>query len=872
MAILNNSAIQALSVAQSVSGTVVSVETEHLVDGIPTIGARDVLTTVVLDGFDAVVTKEAHGLTEELLAASDLLVVTADQTFAWSQVEYVDADTIKLLNYPLDVSEITGLALDTADETPELIKETVGTVTGTVIELDGAVDDGLACSALKDGEIVQYLTTTGETRNEYGTAIYDAETNTLNQIGSAVAITGTKIEVDPIFITTPPPVVAPPVVPAAAAMAFNPEATLILDAGVLQQVAMNDQVLAGQALGNDLVRAGINHGLRGTVATAEQIAVATRLLTLSRAVSNPGDLIIVTRTGGVSVHYTVGFTQANIQALTRAAALRGDVVFTGEQLLATLEATSGTFEGFLEQICHTFALRTVTPAPSALAARIRLGARVGGAFLAAGINAGFVALGLIEAIPNNVVWRQGRMQLVNRIAETDEDRNGWGSKIYYSPLNLDNPALAQVTLARFDTAPGNSQNIPYRIVDAQGNVPFVDLSQPSNVPFRYDPTRLESQRAVIAGRPVDIFMCAPAENPDGGLVARLRGNPNPTRALIYEAMLATVQAAGNGGLPLTRANEGPLPSTPAQLPRMFYLNWKSSTARRVGGIGHYLAWDRVLGWVLGSALNTEQVELDGEVGWYLDPNQRLGYKYLYLGSALPVTARGVTFCIPGHRLLTNMGTPMAYSDYRRDDEYEWGLSLLAETSTRYPIKPDGVFNPWIHQYLNPGTAHCVRGASGTMNGFTQPFAGKYEIGLCGGYRTYVKHSSGDTTMVYGGDNLSATAGGNNNCSFVGVNMQNINLPAGIANLGGLNTIRVEAMPPSIGMSRTRKDRFIGSRFDHYVYTASTGFLFHQQFADFAANLARHNNANPGNLAVEDEENFGPIRRRIVKQFGFTGTC
>lgn len=483
--------------------------------------------------------------------------------------------------------------------------------------------------------------------SEFGYGVYDATNNKIIRLNDdSVAGDKTKVGAELFFTSTPPTTV----VMAATAQARIFEQTTVV---------MSSNQILWASLRDSIDRNFIN-ALQNQVSTIT-VNQATSLHNL-RNVLSANDLLVVRRSGNTLVVLARAHTAEQLAAIAAAEVALGNTVIPAANVLSAAEAAAAAdlaaartataatevvpavVQAGLSSRLASFAPRTAAALArfAPIAGSICRGAARGSNILVGGL----FYIEFVSSAPNNINYRQGRLQLINTPTDTDSERLGIGSTIYFTPLNINPVVAAQVTIGnRFA---GLRELLPYRIVDMQGNVPKLDITQGSNIPFAYDRTKLESQTSFIPGRPFDIFMSSPRVNPDNGVQARIDANGNGPLTTILNNY--TRNAPIVSGSFLGRFNDGPIPSNPSQLPHMFFMNWKSNTARRVAGVGHYLVMDDQLGWCLGTKTTEERVRIDNLPGYFQIGAECGHHKYIYLGSAIPVTADGKCICVKGCRL------------------------------------------------------------------------------------------------------------------------------------------------------------------------------------------------------------------------------
>lgn len=873
-----SAATQNLSINQTVSASDVSYSEIEILDSTDVYMeiqseqmASDDFGQATLSNGILTLVKINHGVTTDLLNSGYIVTIIGnDISQDMNAVTVVDGNTLQVTGYTGDVAQI----VDFYQHLSSNQSQTVSVVATSVIDSSMITFDGT--SVLQDGQKVTFLIQ--QATPILGEGIFDASSNSIVNLDSGYSLDAGSKNVQ---VVSTPTVVLPN--PAAAAMS----ATVILDNGVIRALNIRDMnASAAIAVDMDLMTAaGNRQGLaRFLQAGRDQVArtSADAIYTLAtQPVADGGILVVKQHSGNVAFHFAGSNTPAQLAAITLAETRAGNAVYTAAQVKAAFAACPATYANaiqrqfWVQQNLATLFSNTTAP----VARATRLGVTVAGIFANIGIEAGFMALTVIESIPDNLFYCQGRLQLVNSVSTIDADRCAISNKLFFTPININPIVDAQITVRPMGLNSGPARFWPYRIVDALGNVPMLDLSQPSPIPFSFDPVVLPAalRQSTIAGRPFDVFICAPSTEPDDGTAARIAAATSPTAQLALEsftAALGTYTASQ-----LRRANNAPIPSNPSQLPRLFYMNWATNTQRRANGIGHYLVHDTNYGFLSLTTLRNNQTStFDNNPGFITNPNQQGNGKYVYLGTMVPIASDGTCICWPGNRLVVNHMNKIGYNDFALESTYNFGPSSLTPENTNIPMKSGSESSVWIHNYLNPRTAN--NGLS-TDSFFQYPRSGKLEIGVCGPLRVlaYNTSSSGSILMVHETDNEICVDSGNVDLTFKDINWSNITMPpTGYTDTGGFNTIEVFAKAPMGGMPALQKLQFIGDRRGanncNYYYNQALGFITPNANANdvnsAAQTVVRSAMALfPNDLPVLDTENplTGPN-----KGFGMQGEC
>lgn len=535
--------------------------------------------------------------------------------------------------------------------------------------------------------------------------------------------------------------------------------------------------------------------LAASLADFRQVGAAREIIAYQ---STDTILVIAPQTPGqVNVSMTViSASDPNAGRYAANARARGCVVTTVGRMRAALSGIVAPTASEIRAAGSSVTMVNGAARAGSLATRWGASRVVGGLFLSTGITAGFAVLDWLNAQPDGIIYRQGRLQVQNRIAVEIADTEGIRSRIYYTPLNIDSPGRAQITIQR------QAEVAQWRISDTQGNVPFLDLTQDNPVTdlISLDRTLIGNyHQRIIPGRPFDIFMMAPA-------VVTHAFQPGAS----YGSFFADIGAVLN---PPVRANESFIAVRPDQLPRMFWLNWKTGTQRRTDRVGHYLVWDAVQGLCLGtpsgvagSPVNT--LCPDGGEGYFVGDSQIGPAKYIYLGTAIALQG-GLVVNLPGCRLSWNMYNRLPYNDFRASYQRFYSVNPGRRLAVPEPMQLDPLIpDMWHHYYVNP------TGQAGNPWYFTHPTNGRLKLGICGPLVISVIHQTNRNNMVDGSPVI-----GNNNCSYKDVIFSNLSRPeADIP--AGLND--VEVVSSSILSPLNKQYCYLGTGDDHYLYDPAFG--------------------------------------------------
>lgn len=776
------------------------------------------------------VIKTAHGIETDDLETSHLMVATTDMLpFAVPGVTIVDVNTIKIAGYLGDPNKVLDVFLSNIAvlNLPDIRHSTSSTGIGAIV-IGNVVAEHDDISVLEHGTVVSFSNIVEPF--ERGVGVYNKPLGEINRIdGNEIALGGGSkdIDISPYYFTggggssmaatnvTPP--------------SGTPSVSVVIDGPAVNVRAVRwDRLLAN------------------ATTETEAVAITREMLRQMRSNAGPrhlgcfgyhvlnrlGDDDIVICAPGGSLWRPVG-NATEIAASRTVAERLGHHVLTGRQIRdAQLLNTFGfTNAEILEEIYRLGITRRLNAvsAGSTAARWWRVGTVVGGVVVSIGLQAGFLTVDWLNTLPLGVRYRQGRLQVRNELATQDSHRTGAGTKLYYTPLHLDRPDLAQITLqsSRADTLPIDYQ---YRIADVNGNVPELDLTQPSMIPFSYDVQKLEDQSGIIPGRPFDIFICEPREAPAGG--------PNPASG-IFQTVL-------EGITPPVPQNDSVNAQSIAQLPRLFYLNWASPTDSRVAGIGHYLTWHETHGYCLATPRRGD-LAYDGQVGYMTGSvtEQRPG-RYVWLGTAIPLTG-GLIINVPGCRMLWNTHNQIAYNDFRAEQTqfitlHEAMRAFLrgGQTIRNTFIEP----SVWQHYFVNP-----IHSSQGPGWFFTKPFAGKVKLGLVGPIRATLFHMQSNTEIL--------TQDGNADCSYAELASEGLQYTGSTP---GFNEFRV-----TYDLISTPVDKqfcMIGGS-GNYYYAPNVGVVLPEGSPLLPLMQQAFNNA----LILG--ESAAPMTQ---KGFGFQGTC
>lgn len=294
--------------------------------------------------------------------------------------------------------------------------------------------------------------------------------------------------------------------------------------------------------------------------------------------------------------------------------------------------------------------------------------------------------------PPPLVYVQGRLQMTPTVANSDTARCGMGRTIFYTPIYQSEPGNAAITLTVPFGASGpvtaSMRTYDFPICTTSGEIPFLRLDQASPVPFNFSPTALPSVASLQPGIPADIFIYWPQYFP---------GQTN--RAYNFDDRPPALNRQINGAGIL----ETPQCLNRNQLPRLFYLNWKTATARLDSGVGFTLVNHPIYP---GKYLNALSVSNGGFVIPSISPNNAISQTreagtdlYLYLGTLVPISPV-MTACQPHIRLLWNFFNSLVYRDSYTSDSAFIPLNPLLQGGQFTVLDPTKSLN-WTHMWVDP---------------------------------------------------------------------------------------------------------------------------------------------------------------------------
>lgn len=809
-----------------------------------------------------------HGITTSMLSSLSIQFDNSDTEQSWTinTISIIDKDTLSVDGAldsdfafdsftliwatpttpnepgdppPTDAPEETYIDSPGIDnelgETVPLVRPQKFQITASLANYDGIP---MGTTTMSDGGSYYYKIDAGGGVFECGVGVYSATANKLlrSKVTDSSATedaainfnSGSKtVDIEPIFVTVPNPAVVPTVVLDVNGMALN---VLTLAQSVPMNLLDRDRMLNSNARWELVYR---------------------KILGLS-----PRALLIRNADGTGHMYSGFGFTDAELIALRTAAIAEGKQTITGAEALEVarqMAAQAAPTRAELEMIgCadRPRVPRSVSANP--YRSRWAAGLRVAGAFANVTATVGMIALDIVQSLPLNLKYRQGRLQIRDNIATTDAERCGFGTKITYVPIDSDSPTDSQITLAHgYSTT--TPEFVPYRIVSSDNIFPSVDVSQPSPIPFTYDSEALPAQAAAVDGYPFDIFMCAPVEEPTNATGVDVqqvyhRLNPNGTDRLVVSDR---------------RRNECPVPRNTNQLPKLFYLNWAGKYARRVSGVGHQLVFHPYLGMCLLGLKTTDYDITDminGTTGYMTTAAQAKTWKYVYLGTGM--TIGGNVIMSENTKMLYNYTNGLTYDSWQTETTAAWALPRTASNGYNAYIKPgSGV---WNFHYLDPRDQYSAIP-------FTQPSNGTCRVRMCGPIGYKIVNDSGYIsayTLKYPANEANDCIGGPGfaSCDDSVSEMTGIRVPTGTQISPGWNKIRVNATLGNFDPWEFNW-HFIGT-LHHYYYNLNFGY-------NAPSNPRFDRDVDQSILHRTAEATLRRSRQALDNSqigFGMTGTC
>lgn len=791
------------------------------------------------DPVDTEITKTDHGITTEDLDLYKIVLDTDNGPIIAKLPVITDTDVITVKNIGIGEITVTNVT-KTLKALPDLVEFMTDTPDSD-LSIDGPVPNKPYVDTLDDNIFVTFRS---EVEGALGDGYLQKQDNNLDKLIDDDTLGGfgdnKNVIVQPYYFVTGPDTPTNPGLPSNLSGITN-NVSIHLNSGEIkarQNMGWLQRMrLAGenQELQMELLAQMIAEGEAewNALTAAEQAASLARArqsyMEFWRSMilhCRDTDTIAILRPGtGTIADSTFAIIRANDPnraTLIRAHQRAGYLLYTGAEAKALISPPSGLY-------MRTLGLGRVVSSSvaraEALAARWgRTVATVGGLFLFGAVESGFVALTFTEQMPLGAVYRQGRLQLRNNIAVDDLDVQYVGPRIYYTPINIDNPGEAQISMRTLKSTWrfGQDREWQFKLCDISGNVPYLDANAASPLPFTVDSGNV-GHGAVIAGRPFDIFICAPAEMPAGGTY------PNTGYFQGLGQLLSS---------PVPPTNEGILPRSPEQLPRMFYLNWATNDKRRIqndayissgnlaGHMGHELVYHPKYGWCMDLGTRYTCTESDAA------PEAAC---FIYVGTAI-ADGNGFVINVPGCRLLWNGYNRLPYNDFRLDLTRFHGINRGRSGFLDYIAGDKMITDPadvdiYLHQYVNPGLPNQWM--------FTHPNSGRLKTGICGSIGVGVYHESMDGTVsrVAMTNGVCSSPGGatygNVDCSYKGVDLTALSRPTGAEPKAGLNEIQVRTYIDPANEPLRKQYSFIGTATNYY-YLENYGAVVDAAHDDLAA--------------------------------------
>lgn len=443
---------------------------------------------------------------------------------------------------------------------------------------------------------------------------------------------------------------------------------------------------------------------------------------------------------------------------------------------------------------------------------------------------------------------QGRLQITNLITNSDADRCGFGNIIKYVPIYQEDPGLAAIQLSRpsFDLgatrgleslnstfngpSDGSIHNFP--ICTVEGRIPVLDLSAPSPISvanngiFNISASKLPDQSKVKKGIPADIFICYPKRRLQLPADTYERFDPAPPDNRYYGS--ATTEE-----------------TLKEMLPRLFYLNWYSATARNNGAgygpglVGHSLVSRADYGLCL-EARSSNGAGGDGGGGFIIptvtniaaiDARRRenADWLYVYLGTVLPVDD-GIVQLDAGYRLIYNQYNRLPYRDIRAEPKKylrtnRW-MAVDPGANEFLHVSPEWV-NVWQHYFLNP--------ALSTDPTVAVPRNGQLRTTIFGPLKINVRLNNQFVMKCtkLGNANADAFDDGVLNCSPTRVDLTNLRVvPENGFYANGLNTIDVVVQSNNSSALPLTSNYGVTGDIKDILYIANYGYITDSDDANY----------------------------------------